>query len=114
MIHYRPPQGPSSENGVPAEGSSRHREQFAALEASLSQLRRAKRAAGESLRRVQDAPEPHETTNTIFVALWEAHLRDREALFTAMRQFEDAREALRRIATGMGAGDGSPDRRRAG
>lgn len=82
MIHYKPyPCEPPS--GSPLEK----------MEDSLSQLHRAKRAADESLRRAQEAPEPHSTDNSIFVALWEDHLRDREALFSAMRQFDEARKA---------------------
>ncbi|MEO5758280.1 MAG: hypothetical protein ABIQ51_15630 [Mesorhizobium sp.] len=63
-------------------------------------VRKAKRAAHDSLARANDAPGPHETTNTIFVGLYEAHLRDREAMFAAMRQLDMAREVRRAIATG--------------
>lgn len=122
MIHYKPSPyelmpGSPRDDGVSAAESSRHCERFAAMEASLSQLHRAKRAADESLRRAQDAPEPHTTDNSVFVALWEAHLGDREALFSAMRQFDDTREALRSRAAGSGRGDdpaGPVDRRPAG
>lgn len=105
MIHYRPTSGQPPENGEPGYDLSLYRERFAAVEALTSQIRKAKRAADESLRRALDAPEPHETTNTIFVALWETHLRDREALFAVMRRLDDAREELRRIVAGFGAKD---------
>ncbi len=94
MIHQRQMRGSPLESGPAEQETSRHRERFAALEASLSAVRRAKRAADDSLRRAQDAPQPHVTTNSIFVALWEAHLGDWEALFAAMRLLDEAREAL--------------------
>jgi hypothetical protein len=97
MIHYRPKQGSSSENGNRAQASSRLHEHIDDPEALLAHVRRAQREADESLRRVQDAPEPHVSTNIIFVALYEAHLRDREVLFEAMRKLDDAR-------AGRGAG----------
>ncbi|MGB3386480.1 MAG: hypothetical protein WBA88_00710 [Pseudaminobacter sp.] len=108
MIHDRHLHGPPK-NGPSDEGSSLHRATTAATEASLSQLRRAKRAADESLRRAQDAPEPHTSDNSIFVALWEAHLSDREALFAAMRRLDEVHEALRSSATGTGQGDSPAD-----
>lgn len=95
MIHYRPESGSPPGNGNSAGESSRRPATTKAMEASLSLLRTAKRAADESLRRAQDAPEPHTSDNSIFVALWEAHLADREALFAAMRRLDDARLALR-------------------
>jgi hypothetical protein len=67
-----------------------------------SRVRIARRTADESLRRALDAPEPHETTNTVFIALWEAHLRDRELLFSVMRDLDAAREELRRIVIHLG------------
>ena len=114
MIHYRPTREPFPENCGPVATSSRHRELFVAVEALLSDVREAKRAADRSLRRAQEAPEPHVTTNTIFVALYEAHLSDREALFAAMRRLDEARESLRAIATGIAATDGPADRRATG
>ena len=105
MIHYRPINGRLPENGGPGCDLNLYRERFATVEASTSRVRKAKRAADDSLRRALDAPEPHVTTNMIFVALWEEHLRDREALFAAMRQLEDARVALRATACGFAAKD---------
>lgn len=105
MIHYRPTSGQPPENGGPGCDLSLYRERLAAVETLTSQVRTTKRAADESLRRVLDAPEPHVSTNTIFVALLEGHLRDREALFAAMRRLDEAREELRRIVAGLGAKD---------
>ena len=116
MIHDRHLHGPPK-NGPSDEGSSLHRATTAATEASLSQLRRAKRAADESLRRAQDAPEPHTSDNSIFVALWEAHLSDREALFAAMRRLDEVRETLRSSMAGAEPTEGPAkpvDRRLAG
>ncbi|MGF7009357.1 hypothetical protein [Aminobacter sp. BE322] len=101
MIHFRHAHGSPLENGASDPGSSRHREPFAAMEASLSQVHKAKRAADESLRHAQGTPEPHATTNSIFIALWEAHLSDREALFAAMRKLDEAREALQSGASDL-------------
>ena len=72
---------------------------LAAVETAAAGVFLAKRAADESLARVNAAPEPHMTTNTVFVALYEAHQRDREALFAAMRRLDTATEALRKIRT---------------
>ena len=82
-------------NKASARESGCYREPFLSVEASLSQLLQAKHATDESLRRVQGVPGPHETSNSIFVALWETHLADREALFAAMRQLDEMREAVR-------------------
>lgn len=108
MIHYRPTNGQPAENGYADCDSNLYRECFTTVEALTLQIRRAKHAADESLRRALDAPEPHETTNTIFVACWESHLRDREALFETMRRLDAAREELRRIVARFG----QPDRPR--
>lgn len=54
-----------------------HRDLLAAVEASMAAVLCARQAANESLRRAQAAPEAHETSNTIFVFLYEEHLRDR-------------------------------------
>ncbi len=85
MISYKPSE-------LTAE-TDQGREWVAALETSLSRLHQAKRMADESLRRAQDAPGPHTSENSIFVALWETHLADREMLFSAMRQLDHARQA---------------------
>lgn len=66
----------------------------------MAAVRSARQAADESLRRAQAAPEPHETGNTIFVFLYEEHLRDREALFAALRDLDKAQAALRDVAAG--------------
>jgi len=55
----------------------------------------AKRKAHNSLRRAQSAPEPHVTTNAIFLSLYEEHLRDRESLFSSLRQLDDMRKNAR-------------------
>lgn len=117
MIHFRQAHGSPLENGASDPESSRHRALFAAAEVSLSQVRKAKRAADESLRRAQEAPEPHVTSNSIFIALWEAHLGDREALFAAMRELDEAREALRSGTSDLFRMQGQPpsiDRSRTG
>lgn len=53
MIHVRHLHGSPPKSGGPVTESSRRREIFAALAASLSAVRRAKRASDESQRRVQ-------------------------------------------------------------
>ena len=96
MIHYRPMHGSPSENGGRDAVSRRHHELVGRVEALAALVSRAKRAADESLSRAHDAPQPHETTNIIFVTLYEAHWRDREALFEAMRRLDEARQTLAR------------------
>lgn len=97
MIHYRPTRELLPENGSVDAVSSHYHELVGRVEALMALVSRAKRAADESLSRANDAPQPHETSNTIFVALYEAHWRDREALFEAMRQLDVAREALQLV-----------------
>ncbi|MBR2688902.1 MAG: hypothetical protein IKE42_13710 [Aquamicrobium sp.] len=96
MINYKPSsiQSAPLDHGELTGELNPLRESVAALDASLSRLHRAKRSADESLRRAQDAPGPHTSDNSIFVALWETHLADRELLFSAMRQLDRARQAL--------------------
>lgn len=53
----------------------------------------AKQTANESLRRAQSAPLPHIADNSIFIALYDRHLSDREALFSRIRELDDARPA---------------------
>lgn len=94
MMHFRP----ETENSLPNINRDGHRlsRKDALLRIDMWQARviKARRTADESLLRVQDAPEPHITTNTLFVALFETHQRDREALFEAMRQLDAARMSL--------------------
>ncbi|HEV2502789.1 MAG TPA: hypothetical protein VGV39_06920 [Mesorhizobium sp.] len=96
MINYEPSsiQSAPLEHGESTGSVNPVRESIAALDASLSQLHQAKRNADESLRRAQDAPGPHTSDNSIFVSLWEAHLGDRELLFSAMRQLDRVRQVL--------------------
>jgi hypothetical protein len=56
-------------------------------------VEKAKRAADASLLRAKAAPKPHEITNPAFIALFEAHQRDKENLFAAMRALDVARSA---------------------
>lgn len=88
----------ASENGGRAADSSRHHELAGRIEALTTLVSRAKRVADESLARANDAPQPHETTNIVFVTLYEAHWHDREALFEAMRRLDEARDELRAAA----------------
>lgn len=104
MIHCKPTPEQYPADRVSGGDPSLYRECFTAVAALTSKVRTAKRTADESLRRALDAPEPHETTNTIFVALWEAHLHDREMLFSTMRDLDDARAELRRIVAALGVG----------
>ncbi|MFC5384720.1 hypothetical protein ACFPLB_01940 [Aquamicrobium segne] len=94
MMHFRPTHGAPFANGAGAAASSHHYELAGRVEALTVLVSRAKRLADESLARANDAPQPHETTNIIFVTLYEAHWRDREALFEAMRRLDEAREEL--------------------
>ena len=66
---------------------------LSAIDAAQQRVEEAKRAADHSLDRAKAAPKPHEITNPAFVALFEAHQRDREVLFAAMRALDAARSA---------------------
>lgn len=63
------------------------------IDAAKQLVALARAAADISLLRATAAPKPHEITNPAFVALFEAHQRDREVLFAAMRTLESARSA---------------------
>lgn len=65
------------------------------VDAAKQLVENAKRAADDSLVRAKAAPKPHEITNPVFVALFDAHQRDREVLFAAMRTLEAARAAAK-------------------
>lgn len=62
------------------------------LQELLAEVEDAKRKANNSLQRAQSAPKPHVTTNSIFASLYEEHLRDRELLFSSLRQLDDMRK----------------------
>lgn len=117
MIHTRLTNGSPLEDSGADSGLNRYRESFAAVEASASAVRRTRRAADESLKRLNSLPEPRTDANPVFVSLLEKHRQDREALFSAMRQLDDAREALRQIAAELARADNMAepiDRQRAG
>ncbi|WP_395446502.1 hypothetical protein ACHMW7_00555 (plasmid) [Aminobacter sp. UC22_36] len=93
MMHFNP-----RKDAAPAE-IRRYREKFADVEALGALVRRAKRTADLSLRRVNTAPGPHNAGNGAFAVELERHRRDRETMFEAMRKLEAARQALRAIAS---------------
>ncbi len=64
------------------------RQALSAVDAAKQRVDAARRAADNSLDRAKAAPKPHEISNPAFVALFEAHQRDREMLFEAMRALE--------------------------
>lgn len=64
------------------------RQVLSAIEVAKQRVAAARLAADNSLDRAKAAPKPHEITNPAFVALFEAHQRDREMLFEAMRALE--------------------------
>jgi hypothetical protein len=68
--------------------TGRKRQVLAVTEAAKQRVAAARLAADNSLVRAKAAPKPHEITNPAFVALFEAHQRDREVLFEAMRALE--------------------------
>lgn len=105
----------SSFGGSQCRGSSRDRETFAAFEMLSARVQRAKRAADESLKRVNATPEPHTQDNPAFAAVAETHMADREALFAAMRDLDDARRRLSPVNGSLaGAGISAMEHRRAG
>jgi len=77
------------EAGFHAFGNSRM------LQELQAKVEDAKRKANNSLHRARSAPGPHVTTNAIFLSLYEEHLRDRESLFSSLRQLDDMRKNAR-------------------
>ena len=67
------------------------------VELWTERVREAKRVADEMLARAEEAPEPHVTTNTIYVARYEAYLDARRDLSAAMRELDAARARLRAV-----------------
>jgi hypothetical protein len=72
------------------------RQTLSVIEAAKVRVAAARLAADNSLDRAKAAPKPHEISNPAFVALFEAHQRDREVLFAAMRALEAAHKNERR------------------
>ncbi|MDZ5695666.1 hypothetical protein [Chelativorans sp. M5D2P16] len=92
MMHFGFPE-PRPLPAGPSQDTPSREQHTVEIERLRRAVREAKQAAAESLSRAMEAPGPHDTTNTIFVALFEAHCRDREVLFAAMRRLDAAREA---------------------
>ena len=61
-----------------------------AVDRARKRVEEARHVADASLIRAKAAPRPHEITNPVFVSLFDAHQRDREALFAAMRDLDAA------------------------
>lgn len=80
---------------APDDAKRRFAEPLSAVDAAKQLVDKAKRAADISLDRAKAAPKPHEITNPVFVALFDAHQRDREVLFAAMRALDAARLAVK-------------------
>ncbi|WP_090329471.1 hypothetical protein [Nitratireductor aquibiodomus] len=106
MMHLSPIDDFASHHAFEAEELERYRGKYLRVERLRSKVQAAKRAAAESLARANDAPEPHDGSNTIFVALFDAHCRDREALFETMRELDEACGELHVMAGGMQAAEG--------
>ncbi len=79
---------------IRANSNTKQRQAQSRIEAAKIQVSIARNAADQSLLRAKSAPRPHEISNPAFVALFEAHQRDRELLFAAMRALENARAAI--------------------
>ncbi|QOF74644.1 hypothetical protein IG197_27950 (plasmid) [Aminobacter sp. SR38] len=96
MMHVNPFKDAGEAQG---DGMRRYRETFAEVEALGAQVRRARRQADLSLKRVNAVPEPHSVGNAVFAVELERHRADRETMFEAMRKLDAARRALRAIAS---------------
>ncbi|EJN04935.1 hypothetical protein [Phyllobacterium sp. YR531] len=79
---------------IHAKTSNKLRQAISHIDAAKQQVALARAAADQSLLRAKSAPRPHEISNPAFVELFEAHQRDREVLFAAMRALENARSAV--------------------
>lgn len=97
MMHVAPSAG-FSEAGSRETDIGRYLSLFGRVEALKSQVDRARRAANESLGRLNTLPQPEIGESTLFLDALDMHRRDKEALFEAMRQLDAAREALRLAA----------------
>ncbi|MAS14287.1 MAG: hypothetical protein CMH69_13350 [Nitratireductor sp.] len=106
MMHLSPIEEFASHHACEADELERHRGKFLRVERLRSKVQAAKRAAAESLSRANETPEPHDGSNTIFVALFDTHCRDREALFEAMRELDEACGELHVMTAGMKAIEG--------
>ncbi|MGH6860684.1 MAG: hypothetical protein ACRECY_10530 [Phyllobacterium sp.] len=73
------------------DSADRRRQAASRIDAAKQLVEVARATADSSLLRAKAAPRPHEIGNPAFVALFEAHQRDREVLFAAMRTLEVAR-----------------------
>lgn len=96
MMHFNPYK---DTGGLQGDKMRRYRETFAEVEALGALVRRTRRQADLSLKRVNAAPEPHSAANAVFAVEFERHRADRETMFEAMRKLETARQALRAIAS---------------
>ncbi|WP_131922407.1 hypothetical protein [Aminobacter aminovorans] len=96
MMHFNPLKDAGEPQG---DNIRRYRETFAEVEALGARVRRARRQADLSLKRVNSAPEPHSAGNAVFAVELERHRADRETMFEAMRKLDAARQALRAIAS---------------
>lgn len=98
MMHVAPSAGFSEASSRDAD-IGRYLSHFGRVEALKLQVDSARRAANDSLGRLNALPQPEVGESTLFVAALDIHRRDREALFEAMRQLETAREVLRLAAS---------------
>ncbi|MCV0379531.1 hypothetical protein [Nitratireductor sp.] len=101
MIHLDPIGDFAPHHPCETQELERHRGKLLRVERLRSKVEAAKAAAAESLSRANDAPEPHDSANTLFVALFDAHCRDREKLFEAMRELDEACRELHAASAGM-------------
>ncbi|WP_295813675.1 hypothetical protein [uncultured Nitratireductor sp.] len=98
MMHLSPRGDFAPRHACEAQEFERYRGKLLRVERLRSKVEAAKRAASDSLARANEAPGPHDTENTIFVALFDAHCRDRETLFETMRELDEACCELRAVA----------------
>lgn len=105
MMHLSPIEDFASHHAHDASELAWCRGKLLRVERLRAKVQAAKRAAAESLARANDAPQPHDSTNTIFVVLFDTHCRDREALFETMREFDQACGELHTLAGGMQIAD---------
>ncbi|WP_269930822.1 hypothetical protein [Aminobacter sp. HY435] len=98
MMHFVPmPRRPDPRDGDAAD--SEHLALRARVEVLGAEVCAARRAANESLDRLNALMQPDVGESSVFVSLLDLHSRDKEALFEAMRRLEAAREKLRRAAS---------------
>ncbi|MEF2073682.1 hypothetical protein [Consotaella aegiceratis] len=111
MIHYTAMGGHPFTSALSEEKRRQYRTLAETVEKLQAVVREAEQAAAQSLAKANAAPRPHTGSNPTFMALYDAHTQHREALFRAMRNLDDARQALDSMTADLSASNAETVRR---